>query len=446
MRLRLSSLAERLRASLFFVPMVGVLSAIAVGMAGIAIDTRLHTGSRSLPLGLASTVESARAVLSTIAGATIGFAGIAFSVSLLIIQLASSQYSPRVVHTLFRDPFNRRIMALVVATFTYCVIVLRSVRSALEVGGDPVVPTLSVAFAVVLGIATILAIVAFINHAAHSMDVSEILERVRREAVEHIRREWVAVDDEPTAAVPDLDPDAETCMVRFNRAGWVQQIDVRGLLDCLPPGSTMRLETFPGRYAIEGTPLATITPPVEDIDALARRVWGAVGIGDTRTMQQDVSYGLRLLVDVALKALSLGINDPTTAQDAIFHAAAVLVELLVRDPPESAQTTDDGRQLLLPQQHTHEGLIRLTFDEVRRAAADQATVCIYLLEALELLKEASDAAGLSARTPALVEQADLVVAGCDAADLLPADLRLVVAAYEKRFAGSPAGPPQGRGH
>ena len=108
-------------------------------------STAASTNTAELPLGLTSTVDSARAVLSTIAGATITFAGIAFSVSLLIIQLASSQYSPRVVHTLFRDPFNRRVMGLVVGTFTYCVIVLRSVRSPLEQGGQPIIPNLSVA-------------------------------------------------------------------------------------------------------------------------------------------------------------------------------------------------------------------------------------------------------------------------------------------------------------
>ncbi len=124
MRLRLSSLAERLRASLFFVPLIAVVGAVALGLIGVALDGRLDRRAATLPLGLTSTVDSARVRLSTIAGATITFAGIAFSVSLLLIQQASSQYSPRVVHTLFRDPFNKRVMALVVGTFTYCLVVL----------------------------------------------------------------------------------------------------------------------------------------------------------------------------------------------------------------------------------------------------------------------------------------------------------------------------------
>ena len=177
--MRLSSIAERFRASLFLVPLIAVVTAIAVAAVSLVVDQRIDSGSTQLPLGLTSTVDSARALLSTVAGATITFAAIAFSISVLIIQQASNQYSPRVVHTLFRDPFNKRVMGLVVGTFTYCLIVLRSVRTALEEGGAPIIPNVSVAIAVVLGVTTILAIVAFINHSAHSMDISEILARVR---------------------------------------------------------------------------------------------------------------------------------------------------------------------------------------------------------------------------------------------------------------------------
>ncbi|HEY1118646.1 MAG TPA: DUF2254 family protein, partial [Acidimicrobiales bacterium] len=127
--MRLRSISERLRGSLFFVPMLYVVAGVLVGLIGVEVDRNLVDTSADLPFGLTSTVDSARAVLETIGGATISFAGIAFSISLLVIQLASSQYSPRVVHTLFRDPFNRRVMALVVGTFTYCIVVLRSVRS-----------------------------------------------------------------------------------------------------------------------------------------------------------------------------------------------------------------------------------------------------------------------------------------------------------------------------
>lgn len=432
MRLRVSAVVERVRASLFFVPMTSVVAAVGLGFLGLALD-RLIDERSTLPLGFTSTVESARAVLGTIASATITFAGIAFSISVLVIQLASSQYSPRVVHTLFRDPFNKRVMGLVVGTFTYCVIVLRSVRSAVDSGGDPVIPNLSVAVAVLLGIVTILAVVAFIDHSAHAMDISEILDRVRQESVAQIHREWAPADRERAGTEAPPEPGDPAWVVRFDRSGWIQQVDADLLLECVPAGAVMRVEAFAGRYAIKDTPLCAVSPAPEDRDELERRLRSAVAIGRTRTMQQDVSYGLRQLADVALKALSPGINDPTTAQDAIFHSTAVLGELLLSDPPPALRTGPGSRRLVLAQQPGPDELVRLAFDETRRAAAGQPSVCVYLLEALHLLDEALLARGLDERTGALHEQARLIADASERSDLLPADRAVVLDGFEKRF-------------
>jgi len=433
-RLRLGALTERFRASLFLVPMLAVVAAIVLALVAIGIDSRLGQEGADLPLGFTSTVESARSLLSTIAGATITFAGIAFSVSLLIIQQASNQYSPRVVHTLFRDPFNRRVMGLVVGTFTYCLLILRSVRTALEEQGDPVIPNLSVAIAVVLGIATILAIVAFINHSAHAMDISNILKDVEDESIAQIRHEWPDADPEPQPPSPPRPTDpAHT--IRFDRSGWIQQLDMDKLARCIPADTIMWVDAQPGRYAVAGTPACALSATPDDPEAVARNVLAAIGTGDTRTMQQDVSFGLRQLADVSLKALSPGINDPTTAQDAIFHSVAVLSELLRRNPPALPEPHDDCGRLVLVHQPTHEDLIRLAFDEVRQAAAPMPTVCIYLLEALGLLTEVAEN-GTPDRRDGLYRQAELVVAGCAAADNLPADLADVEHAYQARFGPS----------
>ncbi len=432
MRLRLNALIERTQASLFLIPMVAVIFAIGLGAVSIWVDSSLDADSPALPMVFTSTVDSARALLGAVASATITFASIAFSVSLLIIQQASSQYSPRVVHTLFRDPFNKRVMALVVGTFTYCLVVLRSVRSALEDGGDPVIPNLSVAIAVALGIITILAIVAFINHSAHAMDISNILHDVEQESVAQIQREWPLAD--PSRTTPDAAarPDDPAHTVRFGISGWVQQLDVDKLAAGVPDGATMWVQTFPGRYAIRGTPICELSAVPDDPEATERDIRAAVALGKTRTMQQDVSFGLRQLTDVSLKALSPGINDPTTAQDAIFHTASVLDELLRRQPPPIAA---DRAHVVLLHQPSHEDLIGLAFDEVRQAAAGLPVVCVYLLEALHLLIETT-----SEQAPhlseALFEQARLVVEGCVASDNLPTDVRDVEQAYAKRF-GTP---------
>lgn len=429
MSLRWRAYAERLRGSLFFVPMLAVLGAVVLAFGALALDSRVD-GSEDLPIGLGSTVDSARTLLSTVAAATITFAAIAFSVSVLVIQQAASQYSPRVVHTLSRDPFNKRVMGLVMGTFTYCLVVLRSVHDGLDEGADPLIPNFSVALALVLGVATILAVIAFIDHSAHAMDISEILDRARREASEHVRDMWSL--DRVVQATDD-GADAVHRIVRFDRSGWVQQIDDESLLGCLPGGATMRVATWPGHYAVQGGVLCTLSPPdANPTDVDIRR---AITIGKTRTMLQDPSYGVRELVDVALRALSPGVNDPTTAQDAIFHVAALVVELLRRDPPPRVRRGDGGSRLVLTEQHTPRGLVDLAFDEVRRAAAPHPAVCIYLLEALRMTADAIEEERPH-RVHLLREQAALVLEGCEAAGALPADAAAVRAAHDRRFAVS----------
>ena len=139
------------------------------------------------------------------------------------------------------------------------------------------------------------------------------------------------------------------------------------------------------------------------------------------------------MVDVAVKALSPGINDPTTAQDAIFHTAAVLSEFLRHDPPAPVRT-NGNRTVVMAEQPTHVELIQLAFDETRRAGAGQPMVCEYLLVSIELLVESLEAASLAERTLELRRQARLVVDGCGATDLLDEDIAMVRQTYLDRFA------------
>src|SRR5690606_38668981 len=159
--------------------------------------------------------------------------------------------------------------------------------------------------------------------------------------------------------------------------------------------------TAAGRYAVDGAPACRVTGEVQDREAFERAVDDAIVLGNSRTMQQDVGYGLRQLSDVALRALSPGVNDPTTAQDAILHIAAVLTQLLRRQPPPHVRITAGGGRLVLTEEPAHDDLVRGAVEELRRAAAPHPSVCIYLLEALHQTRSALECEGLGARAPAL---------------------------------------------
>ena len=421
---RVGALSDRLRSSLFFVPMLCVLAGIALGEAMLVVDALVS----DVDSRLTATVDSARTVLTTVAGATLTFAGVAFSVSLLLISLASSQYSPRVVHGMFRDPFNKRVMGLVIGSFTYCLVVLRAVRSSLEGGGEAIVPSVSILLAVALGIVSILSIVAFINHAAHSMDVSQILRRVTDEALAQADEAWP--DPEPeslpgvgrhgTARLPE-----GALVVRFGEHGWVQNVDYGSLLSALPAGAKAILETYAGRYAVHHTPLCRVFPPPQDPARIEAAVRAAVIVGETRTLQQDLAYGVRQLVDVALKAMSPGVNDPTTAHDAISHFGTVLADLLRRQPPAQRLTGPEGQVLHVPHATTHEGLVALAFDEIRLVSSEDPTVMVYLLEVLHQVEQALDGLSRATAVEALRRQAGLIRAMNEDADVPEADRQRV---------------------
>jgi uncharacterized membrane protein len=433
MSIRFAAWAERVRGSLFFVPMLFVFGGVVLGFATVALDRIWGDTATDLPFVLTSTVDGSREVLTVVAQATITVAGIAFSVSLLVLQQASSQYSPRVVHSLFHDPFNRRVMGIVVGTFTYCLIVLRSVRSEVEDVGDAVIPHLSVALAVLFGIAAILAIVAFINHSAHSIEVSQVINRVASHSVDQVQRSW----PEPDTGLPDdrppVVPDQPGHPVLFEASGWLQQVDESALFGLVPEGGTVRLETSVGRYAVRGTPFCTLWPVPNDPAGADRGARQAARIGPNRTLNEDAGYGVRQLADVALKALSTGVNDPTTAQDAIFQMAGVLREMFARPLPPRVVHDTKGRRVVHSEPVTDDELVSLAYDEIRRQSASMPTMCVYLLESLHLLCQALEAQGEPERAVPLRAQAVLVLAGCEQAGALPTDEMAVRDFFERRF-------------
>ena len=451
LKLWISSKWDEIQASLFFSPFLGVVMAVVVALCCLLMDKHWNENQPTqIPSVLRTTVESARAILGTVAGATISIAGTAFSISLLVFQMASTTYSPRITHTLFRDPFNRRVMAFNVAVFTYCLVVMRSVRLA---GDEIIVPNISVALAVLLGIGAVLSIVAFIDHSAHSLDVSELLYRVYRDTVVTIHRDWSLPDvnnQEMEDSVKntnksshhnkhDWNEEEGPHIVSFRDSGWVQEIHTAALEGMVPKDGYIKMLTTPGRYALRGSAACAISCGTEKTEdewyELDTQILDHVAMGRSRTMRDDPSFGLRQLVDVTLKALSPGVNDPTTAQDSIFHAAGVVVEFLLRNPPPSViKCKDHDGELILDKQNTHDDIVKLAYNEVRVCSATSPTVCLYLVESLRLIRESLTASGFPDRAPEIERQVQLIEANCrQVSSHISADLEFMARVRSDRF-------------
>lgn len=366
MLVRLAVWLERLRARLWVIPALAVLGAALVAWLLVAIDRQLATNGQSTPL-FAGGPESARAILSTIAAAMLTFTGLVFSVTMLVLQLASSQLSPRVTRTFLRDRGNQLVLGIFVATFVYALLVLREVESDAD---GVFVPTLAIGFAFLLLLASVGAFIFYIDHMAHAMRVSTVIANVGDETRAAIDRCCPdGLDDvEPAALAPSASsplPEMTATIENADRPGVVQAIDTDAL-EALARDAGTVLEVV----VAVGDPVPGLGPLVivrggTDIDADAVR--RAITVGPERTIEQDPSFGFRQLVDIALRALSPAVNDPTTATQAIDRLHDLLRRLAGRRLPPPDRTDPSGRVRLIVPTRTWDDYVDLACAEVNEA-------------------------------------------------------------------------------
>jgi uncharacterized membrane protein len=429
-RLRQRALNDRLRESLLFLPLVLLVGGVLAEEAAQEIDRHTRIGWLG-PFTMAP--DAAVTLLSTVAGATITTAGVVFSLLVVSLQLASGQFSPRVLRTFWRDRMGQVLIGLLLAAFAYCVLALSQIDT--QAGNAP---TLTMTGAIVLALASILAIVAFLNRITRQQYVGRIMERIQLEAADLIkdlpygsrmgRRSGDPIDP------PDLTGAA--LLVRAHADGWVQQVSHSAVLAAVPPGSVVRLETRVGAYLIRDEPLARIWPQPDADTArrAARSIGEAVIVGATRTMQQDIDFALRQLNDIGLRALSPAVNDPTTAIEVILRVTSILRPLLQADLPEQAQRDDAGRVLLTPWDLDHAEYVRHGYGQIRLYAGAHPQVALTLVRVLRMLHDVADDEGLhrGAAVTEIDRQLAAVLDDAKRAGLPDSELEPLAAAADRR--------------
>ncbi len=386
---RLLNLWQELRASLWFVPGAMVAMAVGLAIALIEIDARIDRGYfESWPRLFGVGAAGSRGMLATVAGSMITVAGVVFSITLVALSLASSQYTSRVLRNFMTDRTNQTVLGVFVGIFAYCLVVLRTIR---EGETTEFVPSLAVMGGVVLAFVGIGFFIYFIHHIATLIQASQILARIAAETisrVDHLFPEGVGDEGERAAGLnaANASPVRTWKPVPAARTGYIQHVDGEALLArARKSNAVIRMEHPIGDFVIEGMPIASVlaaaTPDAEIIDDLG----AAYAINQQRTTDQDAAYGIRQLVDVALKALSPGINDTTTAVMSLDYLTAILARLSNRRV-ESPWRYDGGELRVMTRGATFDSLVELSFDQIRQNAAGNVAVLTRMLGTLELLE------------------------------------------------------------
>lgn len=350
---RLHTLRRALRGALWPVPAAAVLLAIALALALPEVDRHLQEGpGEPLTFVFGGGPSAARTVLSAIATSLISVTTLLFSLTIVTLQLASSQYSPRLLQTFVRDRVVQSCLGILLGTFVFALVVLRSVRSADDSEDTAFVPRLSVTVALLLTLFSVGALVAFLSHQSRQLRVETMLRDVHVEAgatLDRLTRDQ-ADDEQPDTDLPPVPADAWPLCARHS--GFLVQVTEAPLIAAArDAGVVLRLIPRPGESVLAGVPVAWAwrhdsrgEPSTEALeDALA----DALVVGYERADRGDPSYGLRKLVDIAARALSPGINDPTTAVHALSHVSDLLGLVAQRTTWHRRLADDDGTLRLL---------------------------------------------------------------------------------------------------
>lgn len=370
---------DRVRDSQFFVPSYFIAASLVL----VYITNELDSTGISSRWLISSHEPAARSLLGTVAGAIITVAALVFSLSAVTVQLASNQYSPRVVHGFLRDRFQQIVVGIVMGTFTYALTALAVMGSA---GGDERRVDWTATAAVVLGLLAALSIVAFIDHITRRVRIDDTIRRIARRtttSLEQARRAKIR-DDESWSLAPVTDSHA----VRADRSGYVQGLDIEDALQVLPGGAVVRFDTWIGEFVSEGNRLFTVWfDASSNAQVPASELCGTVSITEARSIEDDPGFGIRQLVDIALRALSPGINDPATAAEAVSHLGTCLRTALHNGPPDRVHVAANGARLLTPHHPSPSERVDRAYTPIRRAATDQPLVLEALISTITALDD-----------------------------------------------------------
>ncbi|GJL81273.1 MAG: hypothetical protein DHS20C01_09070 [marine bacterium B5-7] len=387
-------LLDKVRSSYWFATSAVVLGAVILVILIQYIDGLMDVSQFWL-LGWMDNIgpDGARAVLSTIAGSTITVTGVIFSITIVALTMASSQFGPRLLSSFMKSGYTQWALGTFIGCFIYCLLVLVRIPEASS--GIPV-PYLSVLIGVALGIFSFMVLIYYIHHTATMMRAPVIIETVGNEAIATFQRVFPCSDDtgnldsEQSAEFSGDTTNYKTSVViRAVNGGYIQTLEIKTLIEIAQEfDGLIEMDVRPGQHLIPNQQIAYVfCDRIIDTDELSQDVLGTLVLGAERTSAQDAEFALDQLVEIAVRSLSPGINDPFTAIQCIDRIEIILATLSERTLNHPIQCDDLGTPRVLLKILTYEGIVNTAFNAIRQNSLNQPPVLIRLIDVIGSLVE-----------------------------------------------------------
>src|SRR6516225_2280133 len=399
---------EVLRTSLWFVPSLEVVAAIGLFIGTLAADRAAYRGEFALPGWVISgSADAARQILTTIAAAIITVVGVVFSIILVTLTLATTQFGPRMLRNFIRDRGTQVTLGTFVATFVYAVLVLASIG----VGSHGAfVPHVSVTVTLALMVADLAVLIYFIHHTAVSIQLPQVIASIAADLTEAISEQGSGTPDPhpmagPTATELVARTEAGGAVLLAPVSGYLQYVKLRDLVRLATEAdAVINLEHRPGHFVVRGHRYATVWPP--EAAPLVRQALGRGHIiGPYRTLTQDVSFGIDQLVEIAIRALSAAVNDTFTAMTCIDWLGENLCKIVAGWHPARVHRDAQGYIRVISAEPSYDRLVQRSFEKIRQSSLGMPAVMIRELEALTRIMAETTSDG---QRRVLLEQAAMI--------------------------------------
>jgi uncharacterized membrane protein len=432
--------------------MIEVAAAVALYFGTHAVDLAAYRGHLQLPSwAIFGTADAARQILTTLAAAVITVVGVVFSITIVTLTLASTQFGPRMLRNFIRDRGTQFTLGTFVATFVYATLVLISIGP--RSGGPAFVPHLSITVAVALVAASMGVLIYFIHHIASSIQLPRVIASIARDLSRAIDVESTA-----TGAVIESGPSVAELVTRMDENGGPVPAPSSGYLQFIrhetlvalatEKGAVIRLLHRPGHFLVRGHPMAMVWPP-QAADAVTEALRRAHITGSNRTLAQDLAFAVDQLVEIAIRALSPAVNDTFTAMTCIDWLGDSLCKVTPRWRPPYVHRDANGYVRLITAHVGYERLVERAFEKIRQAGRGMPAVLIRQLEALS--KIMADTTSPEQRT-LLLEQAAMIYRSSEESVHEPLDRADVKRQYDEVVAAAaglggaePLGATEGTG-
>jgi uncharacterized membrane protein len=403
---------ESLRTNLWLVPSLEVLLAVLIFAGTYALDHAAHSGDFTLPSWVIQPgADGARQILTTMAAAVITVVGVVFSITIVALTLASTQFGPRMLRNFIRDRGTQHTLGAFVATFVYSVLALVAIGNGTQ---GPFVPNISITVALLALVLDMGVLIYFINHITSSIQLPQVIASIASDLATAIAAEgWRGESDSVPPhglSLTEIERNMadSSDVVRTARSGYLQFVHYDTLVRIASrSNAVIRLHYRPGQFLVQGHPLATVWPP-EAAEAVTRSLERAHLTGPYRTLAQDLSFAVDQLVEIAIRALSAAVNDTFTALTCIDWLGESLCKIAAEWSPTQIHRDESGQIRLISAAVGYQRIVERAYEKIRQASPAMPAVMIRQLDALEKVMEYTTT---SAQRDVLIEQARRVQTG-----------------------------------